>query len=356
GKKVQAKFYKSVIRSQARLTYTLVRKVLVDKDPQERERLKNLLPVLQVMEELADVLQEERKLRGSIDFDLPEPEIVQGMEEGKIENIIRAERNKAHQMIEEFMIAANEAVATFVSSRGVPMIYRIHDKPSAEKIRAFHELLHHLGVPFRGSRRVTPGILADLVRRVKGLPVERMVNTMLLRSMQKAIYDVNNVGHFGLASTCYTHFTSPIRRYPDLLVHRVLEQVLLNQKNGLKLGRLKAMAEHCSNNERAAMKAEYAARDYLSCLFMQEKKGEEFPGIINGVTKFGLFVELIPYFVEGLVSVKKMKDDYYVFHEKQQTLIGRRTKKRLQIGDPIQVRLASVNLEKRWIDFEPVTE
>ncbi|MDO8462299.1 MAG: ribonuclease R [Deltaproteobacteria bacterium] len=355
GRRIGSSFYKSVIKSAARLTYTIVRQVLVDKDESVRQKWSSVVNDLMLMEELADRIGVQRTERGSIDFDLPEPEIIQNLEEGTVEKIVRSERNKAHKLIEEFMIAANEAVATFIAEKKQPSLYRIHDKPDAEKISGFSELLHHLGIPFRIGKQISPASFSTLLRQIKGRPEERLINTMLLRSMKQAVYDTDNIGHFGLASDCYTHFTSPIRRYPDLVVHRTLSKVLDGKRGGDKgneEGELKQLAKHCSEHERVAMKAEYASRDKISCLFMKEKKGEVYEGIIAGVTKFGLFIELIPFFVQGLLPIRKLKDDYYVFIEKNQVLVGRKKKRRFQIGDRLTVQVVGVNMDKRWIDFE----
>lgn len=376
GNRLAGRFYKSVIRSAARLTYTLVRQILVDESP-EADRIRgehrHLIPVLRRMERLYERLREVRRARGSLDFDLPEPDIQFDMEEispgealaHTIAKIVKAERNMAHRLIEEFMIAANEAVAEFVTERGLPMVYRIHDEPDPERVRDFALLLHNLGFSLRMGRRPEPRALSAVIDAVRGRPEERLINTILLRTMKKAVYDVKNVGHYGLASECYTHFTSPIRRYPDLIVHRVLEQALsqtarrgpdrrhkIPKRGRSESGPLSRMAQHCSEQERGAMKAEWASRDLAAALFLSKKVGERFDGIISNVTKFGFFVELTPFFVEGLVPLRDLRDDHYIFVEKTHQLIGRRKKKKYQIGQPIKVRVRGVNLEKRWVDFE----
>lgn len=357
GERVSCRFYRSVIRSAARLTYTQVRQVLVDRDPAVRSRFAKIVPDLERMGILAERLQEMRRGRGSLDFDLPEPLIELDLEEGKIDRIVKAERNRAHRLIEEFMIAANEAVAEFIAARGRPMVYRVHGEPDPEKLKDFGVMLHNLGYSFRLGQKVRPHALAAVIEKARGRPEERLVNTVLLRTMSQAVYDSRNVGHFGLASKCYTHFTSPIRRYPDLVVHRILAAVV-----GVTLGTPKRGAQqaaplhqitaHCSERERNSMKAEWASRDLAATLFMQDKVGEVFDGIISGVTRFGFFVELVPFFVEGLVPMRSLKDDYYVFHEKSHLLLGRRKKKRYQVGFPVSVRVRGVNLGKRWVDLE----
>ena len=352
GKRRSSRFYRSVIRSAARLTYTEVRKILVDRDPEMVSKYRTINADLERMGRLADKIQKVRRQRGSLDFDLPEPLIELDLEEGKIDRIVKAERNKAHRLIEEFMIAANEAVAEFVTERERPMIYRVHGEPDPEKARDFGVMLHNLGYSFRMGKKVRPEVFAAIIDTVRGKPEERLINTILLRTMKQAIYDTKNVGHFGLASECYTHFTSPIRRYPDLVVHRVLADTIGNRN--LKFKNLHQITIHCSERERNSMKSEWASRDLAASVFMQGMVGQSFEGIIAGVTKFGFFVELIPYFVEGLVSMRNLKDDYYVFQEKSHLLIGKRKKKKYQIGTPVKVRLRGVNLDKRWVDFEIV--
>lgn len=365
GQKGATRFYPSMIRSAERLTYTKARQILVDQDPEVRKNYQSLIPHLEIMGELADRIHQTRLKRGSLDFDLPEPLIELDLEEGRIDRIIKAERNKAHRLIEEFMIAANESVAEFITERGFSMIYRIHDEPDPEKLSDFAVLLHNLGIPFAPGKKVQPHALARVIDHVRGRPEEKLVNTLLLRTMRQAIYDTRNIGHFGLASSCYTHFTSPIRRYPDLVVHRLLKMALArptpakrSQKKGASADHwrshkmLQQTANHCSERERNAMKTEYASRDLAASLFLGQKIGEVYDGIISGVTKFGFFVELIPFFVEGRVSLRDLKDDYYIFHEKGHALTGRRRKKRFQIGMPVRVSVRSVNADKRWIDFE----
>lgn len=352
GNKLESQFYRSVIRSQARLTYTEVGKVLEggssDRDP-------SLVSALKTMGLLADKIHKRRIERGSLDFDLPEPEIQLDLEEGTIEGIVRAPRNKAHRLIEEFMIAANESVAEFLTEKGIPTVYRIHPGPDAAKYDTLKKMLHNLGLKVRVGRKPQAKEIARLLDQVRGEWNEKIVNTLLVRSLGQAVYDTNNDGHFGLASKCYTHFTSPIRRYPDLVVHRLLVNQLEGKKSLIIDRRhLDRMAQHCSWQERIAMKAEWASHDLAAAFFMQDKVGEEFPGIISSLASFGLYVELIPILVEGLVPFRKMKGDYYVLHQAGHEAQGRRTKKRFRIGDPVRVKVDQVNLEKRWIDFQLV--
>lgn len=356
GRRVSSRFYRSIIRSLARLTYTQVRQALVDRDPDICEKLGPVTRELETMEELADLIQEVRCARGSLDFDLPEPFIELDLEEGKIDRIVKAERNKAHRLIEEFMIAANEAVAEFVTEKNVPMVYRVHDRPDMEKVQDLGVLLNNLGHPVKLGRDVRPGGFASVINKVRGEPEERLINTVLLRTMKRAIYDTRNRGHFGLASACYTHFTSPIRRYPDLMVHRILASVLSSPKSKTSktwpLAPLKQACQHSSETERNSMKAEWASRDLAAAIFMSQYIGETFEGIISNVTKFGFFVELRDFFVEGLVPLRKLKDDYYIYYEKNHKIVGKRQKRKFQIGNPVSIRVAGVNWEKRWVDFE----
>jgi len=348
GKSVQ--FYPSVIRSDERLTYTLVRKILVDGDLEVREKFERLLPSLELMADLCQELRRRRTERGAIDFDLPEPEVMLNLQ-GGTEDIIRAERNLAHQIIEEFMIAANEAVARFMEEKGIPFIYRIHEPPKKEAIDEFRRFISHLGYRMRKDTDQSPKELQKVLFDVKGKPEERMVNQILLRSMKWARYSAKNLGHFGLASDAYTHFTSPIRRYPDLIVHRLLKRVMSKMEVQIAEEILANKADHLSDRERVAMEAEREIVDRYRVRFMRERIGEEFEGIISGVTAFGFFVELKDIFVEGLVRVTSLPDDYYQYHEKQYCLVGERTHKTFRIGDQVKVRVDRVDVERRHIDF-----
>ena len=365
GKMLEADFYPSVIRSFARLTYTTVKQVIVDGDSNVLEDLPGLSPMLLQMKELALILMAMRKNRGSIDFDLPEPEIVLGLT-GQTEAIIRSERNLAHQLIEEFMLAANEAVARFVTDQELPFIYRIHEQPDSGKLTAFRDFILPFGftLAMQGDK-VTPQAMQQLISDAAGKPEERLVNYGLLRCMKQARYAADNLGHFGLASSCYTHFTSPIRRYPDLLVHRLLKLALLRKSDSLdKRGQreleqisssLSEAAEHTSTRERVAMEAERDIVELKKLQFMQSKIGEEFDGFIAGVAGFGCFVELSEVFVEGLVHISTLADDLYSFEEQNHSLVGRRTGRVLRIGDPARVRVVAVNPQARRIEFVLVT-
>lgn len=350
AEKQGVRFYPGVIRSDERLTYTLVRKALVDGDREVRGKFGYLLPSLELMADLSQKLRRKRLERGAIDFDLPEPEVILNLQ-GETEEIIRAERNLAHQMIEEFMIAANEAVAHFMEEKGFPMIYRIHEPPQKGAIDEFRRFISHLGYKMKREGDCSPKELQRVLLEAKGRSEEKVINNILLRSMKWAKYSAKNSGHFGLSSDAYTHFTSPIRRYPDLMVHRLLKKALSKGKKIPSGEGLAERADHLSQRERAAMEAEREILDRYRVRFMKEKTGEEFEGVVSGVMAFGFFVELKDIFVEGLVRVTSLHDDYYHYHEDKYSLIGERTHKRFRIGDPVRVRVEWVDLERRHIDF-----
>jgi len=361
GKMLESSFYPSVIKSDARLTYTKVKQVIIDGDEKALEEDHPLAPMLLQMKELALILQAMRKQRGSIDFDLPEPEIILGLT-GQTEAIIKSERNLAHQLIEEFMLAANEAVARFVTEQDMAFIYRVHEPPDPTKLAAFRDFILPFGftLEMKGDQ-VEPSAMQRLITDAEGKPEERLVNYGLLRCMKQARYAAENLKHFGLASSCYTHFTSPIRRYPDLIVHRLLKLALkrkagtLDKKGQRELEQISSTlseaAEHTSTRERVAMEAERDIVELKKLQFMQGKIGQEFDGFIAGVTGFGCFVELSEVFVEGLVHLSTLSDDLYSFDEQNHSLVGRRTGRTLRIGDPARVRVVAVNPQARRIEF-----
>ena len=350
GERRNVQFYPSVIRSNERLTYTIVKKILVGEDPKWMEKFEFLLPSLKRMADLSQQLRQRRLERGTLDFDLPEPEVILNLQ-GETEDIIRAERNLAHQIIEEFMIAANEAVAHFMEEQGVPCIYRIHEPPQKEAMDEFRRFISHLGYKIRKDSDHTPKAFQKILSEVKGRSEERVVNEVLLRSMKWAKYSAKNLGHFGLASDGYTHFTSPIRRYPDLMVHRLLKGVLSKKEMRLSEEVLANRADYLSSRERVAMEAEREIVGRYRVRFMKDKIGEVYEGVISGVMAFGFFVELKDIFVEGLVRMTSLYDDYYQYHEKKYCLIGERTHKTFKIGDEVRVRVDRVDVEKRHIDF-----
>jgi ribonuclease R len=337
------------------MTYTAVRQIIVDKDRAQRKRYAPLLKEFELMEELMEILRTRRAKRGSIDFDLPEPEIVLDLQ-GNMADIIRAERNKAHQIVEEFMLAANETVAGHLEDLELPLIYRIHEEPAEEKVADLAEFLATLGITLSGGKKLKPAHLRKALSRAKGTTEEVLVNTVVLRTMKQARYSEENVGHFGLAAERYAHFTSPIRRYPDLIVHRIVKGALRGkyksaEETGRLAGSLPDMAVHCSQRERTAMEAERDVVAMLKLRFMEDKLGESFDGIITGVAQFGFFVQLKELFIEGMVHVSMLTDDYYQYIEKQHCLRGERRKRVYRIGDGVRVRVDRVDRERKRIDF-----
>jgi ribonuclease R len=358
GRTVRSRFYRSVIRSTARLTYTDVKSVLVDQNADARKRLADQISDLEIMQDCFRRMRKRRLDRGSIDFDLPEPQIQIDMQ-GAIEDIVRAERHVGHMMIEEFMIAANEAVAEFLTKRHLGCIYRVHQPPPDEKLAEFAVFVHNLGYGGRISPQALPGTLAAVVRWAHGKPWERLVNHSLLRSMSQAVYSTANRGHYGLASKCYCHFTSPIRRYPDLMVHRLLSLALSGQHDAGNKGQkankgLDDIAEQSSRCERKAMDAEREMAKLYAAIFMQGRVGEEFDGVISHVAKFGAFVELDEFFVEGLLHVNALDDDHYIYDEGGMCLMGKRSKRSYRVGDRVRIEVSDVNIADREILFELV--
>jgi ribonuclease R len=347
--------YESVITSNERMTYTAVREILVDRDPVQRKRYAGLLADFDLMAELMDILHAKRRKRGSIDFDLPEPELVLDLQ-GRMTDIIRAERNMAHQIIEEFMLSANETVARHIESKKAPFLYRIHEEPDEEKLADLVEFLATLGISLPAGKKLKPLHLQKALDKARGTPEETLINTVLLRTMKQARYSEENVGHFGLAAESYTHFTSPIRRYPDLIVHRILKADIRDKLRDEAFvealaEKLSGAAAHCSQRERKAMEAERDVITMLKLRFMEDKVGEVYSGIITGVMQFGFFVQLRDFFVEGLVHVSMLTDDYYHYIEKLHCLRGERRKSVYRIGDEVRVRVDRVDTERKRIDF-----
>ena len=359
GVPIRSRFFNSVIRSHERMTYTNVRRILVDRDETYLGLYRSLVDEFQLMEELALLLYESRRARGNLDFDLPEAEIVLDVQ-GMPENIVRAERNIAHRIIEEFMIAANEAVARHLTEQEFPMLYRVHEGPDREALEALAPFLLTLGyrLPIK-KEKVSPLEIQKLLEAARGKPEERVLNRVLLRSMKQAVYQPENIGHFGLASACYTHFTSPIRRYPDLIVHRLLDRAIEGKKVRDKerptlLDYLSEAGRSNSASERTAMDAEREMVDLKKAQFMRDKIGEEFTGFITSLANFGFFVELDTYFVEGLVKLASLTDDDYYYYEKEYSIKGRRHGRKFRLGDNVRVKVARINAFRSEIDFELV--
>ena len=359
GEVVHSRFFNSVIRSHERMTYTNVRRVLVEKDEECIARYRNLVDQFKLMEELALVIYENRRARGNLDFDLPEAEIILDLQ-GMPENIVRAERNIAHRIIEEFMIAANEAVARHLKEQDFSLLYRVHEGPDKEALEALAPFLLSLGyrLPVK-KETITPPEIQKLLEACRGKPEERVLNRVLLRAMKQAVYQPENIGHFGLASTCYTHFTSPIRRYPDLIVHRILDRAL--QGNKLKpneredfLAYLHEAGRHTSQRERVAMDAEREMVDLKKAQFMMDKMGEEFTGFITSLANFGFFVELDTYFIEGLVKLSSLTDDDYHYYEKEYVIKGTRHGRKFRLGDNVRIKATRINAFRSEIDFQLV--
>ncbi len=358
GTRTSEKFYPSIIISDERMTYTSVRKIIVDRDGEERQKYGYLIEDFELMGEFCEVLRTRRLNRGSLDFDLPEPEILLDLQ-GNPEAIIKAERNFAHMVIEEFMIAANEAVAEHLERLGVPSLYRIHEEPDPMKLEEVMKVVKPLGrLP---KKAITPKDFSGLLESIKGSPAEEVINYIILRSLKQARYSPVNVGHFGLASESYTHFTSPIRRYPDLVVHRILREVIskkqLSDKRRKELTTmLPDIAFTSSRMERLSDDAEREVVNAMRAWFMKDKVGEEFGGRVVGVTPFGLRVRLSEFYVEGFIHVSYMTDDFYQYNENAMALYGRHTKRNYRIGQELTLRLDRVDMEERELLFSPVPE
>ncbi len=352
GNRLAKHFVKSIIRSKHRLTYTIVKQILVDKDVAVRNQYGDMVADLERMGQLALSLEKQRVKRGSIGFELPEPLVVLG-EDNTVETIKRSERNQAHKLIEEFMLAANEAVAEALEQGKIDSLYRIHEPPDPIKVAEFTEFAQSMGLPVDDGGG-SPQWFGKVLAMAAGTPQEYIISNLLLRTMQQARYSPHNLGHFGLAATHYTHFTSPIRRYPDLMVHRALAASL--QKKGKAMPATEPVSSEeaggfLSKRERVAVEADREMVERLQVHFMEDKIDEIFEAIISGVTAFGLFVELTEVFVNGAVPITEMRDDYYELEEGRHRLIGQRTKTVFQIGDLVRVRLTSVEIPRRRINF-----
>ena len=355
GDVVRYEIHDGIIRSDARMTYTAVNAILTDRDRETMARYRELVPMFELMQELFEVLNARRTRRGSVDFDLPEAQVVLN-EDGFIEDIIASERNVAHRLIEEFMLLANETVAGHLESKGMPALYRIHEPPDPMKVLQFDEFVSAFGYSLgAGENSVTPMHFQKLVNKIRGTPEERPIAFLMLRTMQKARYDSMNVGHFGLAAPTYTHFTSPIRRYPDLVVHRLLREQRHTKVTSERIAELEEelpeAGRHTSERERIAAEAEREILQWKKVRFMADKVGDVFEGYVTGVAPFGMFVELIDHYVEGLVHVSTMADDYYRYREQQHALFGENTRKTYRLGDQVRVQIVRVDMERRQIDL-----
>ena len=354
GNVVRYEMHDGVINSDARMTYTAVNAILTDRDPEQMERYRDFVPMFETMAELFHVLNARRRRRGAIDFDLPEAYVVLG-ELGQIEDIVASERNIAHRLIEEFMLLANETVAAHLESNEMPALHRVHEAPDPKKVEEFEAFITTLGYSLAATgQTVRPKHFQRLIDRMKGTPEERPIAALMLRTMQKARYDAASLGHFGLAAEHYTHFTSPIRRYPDLVVHRMLREsraAVPDARRDELDEDLPEVARHTSEMERRADEAERELLQWKKVRFMADKVGDEFDGYITGVAAFGLFVELIEHYVEGLVHVSSMADDYYRFVEQKHVLRGENTRKTYRLGDKLRVQVVRVDMERRQVDL-----
>jgi ribonuclease R len=348
GALLSYRFYPAVIRSHARLTYTEVAAIIEDEGCEPARRYRTLLAHLRNLYRAYRALARSRERRGAIDFETVETEIIFD-ERGKIRRIVPVRRNEAHRLIEECMLAANVCASDFLRRNDHPMLYRVHPGPTPEKLAALREFLKGFGLQLGGGDAPHARDYARLLERVRERPDAQLVQTVMLRSLQQAVYSPDNVGHFGLAYESYTHFTSPIRRYPDLLVHRAIKAVL--QRRRYEPGDWRALGLHCSMTERRADEATREVVAWLKCYYMKDRVGEVFSGSVSGVAAFGVFVALDDIYVEGLVHVSELGRDYFHYDAARHQLTGERTRSRYRLGDRLRVRVARVDLDASRIDF-----
>lgn len=359
GNVVAYDIFPSVIRSVERMTYEAVNHILEEKHPQTRKQYQSLVPMLEEMAELHHILEQKRRHRGAIDFDSDEAKIIVD-KDGKAIDIELRERRVGERLIESFMLAANETVSEHYSKADLPILYRVHEQPDESKMKRFLEFITTFGLTAQASKdSITPKDLQGVMDRIKDEPYEAVISMLLLRSMQQARYDVDPIGHYGLGADYYSHFTSPIRRYPDLILHRLIhyyDEIGRSQQDKKRwASRLPDMAKHSSEAERRAIDAERETDELKKTEFMADKVGQEFMGTIISITGFGMFIQL-PNTVEGLVHVSMMDDDYYRFDEDHLVMIGERTGKVFRIGQPIKVKLMRADVEEVQIDFSIVED
>ncbi|MEP7272490.1 MAG: VacB/RNase II family 3'-5' exoribonuclease, partial [Acidobacteriota bacterium] len=355
GSVVNYELRASVIRSEERMTYTDVNQLLAESSAALTERYAGLMGLFRTMKELAQILIRMRERRGAIDFNLPEA-VFEFDDDGRIGGVIRADRNIAHRIIEEFMLLANETVAGDLARR-VPSLFRVHEEPKPQRVIEFAELAAAYGYKFPVSG-ATSKDYQRLSRQLDGKPEERVLAYSMLRSLERARYSAKNLGHFGLAAPVYTHFTSPIRRYPDLIIHRILKAVLRKGPGSvpIPLGELEQIGDESSERERVADSAERELAEWRKAVFMADRIGEEFDALIINVREFGFFVELEELFIEGMVAVSTLTDDYYVFDERRHALSGRNRRRIFKLGDRLRVRLDRVNVDRHQVDFSVVRQ
>ncbi|HKO56996.1 MAG TPA: ribonuclease R [Thermoanaerobaculia bacterium] len=356
GRFVNRRVFKSVIKTKERMTYTNVNAILTARTPELEERYGYLIPDFERMHELFEVLRERREARGSIDFDLPEAD-VQLAESGEIEAIVASERNVAHRLIEEFMLAANETVARELVFASQPGLYRVHQQPDPQKLQDLREILKEFKLTLRGDvEDIRPAELQRVLKAVQGTPEERFLTSIVLRSMKRAFYHEESLGHFALALEHYCHFTSPIRRYPDLIVHRMLASLIESgPMYGDRRARVEAQlpqtAAQSSDRERRAEEAEREVLEWKKVIFMRDKVGQEFTGIVTGTAPFGVFVELDEVYVQGMVPVATIGGDFWQFREREHRLVGESTGWELRLGDRVRVQVESIDEDRHQIEF-----
>ena len=342
------RFYPAVMHSRARLTYTTVAAALADPHGEAARGVGGLLGHLQALDEIFRKFAGARSRRGAIDFETIETQIFFD-EHSKIERIEPVRRNDAHRIIEECMLAANVCASDFLSRHAHPALYRVHEGPTPEKLAALREFLAEFGLQLGGADDPRAKDYARLLEKVKDRPDAQLLQTVMLRSLKQAVYSPDNVGHFGLAYESYTHFTSPIRRYPDLVIHRSIKALL--EKQSYDPGNWVDLGRRCSETERRADEATRDVENWLKCYFMRDRVGESFEGTISAVTGFGIFVALDAFYVEGLVHVSELGADYFQFDAARHQLIGERTRTRFRLGDRVKVTLVRVDLDQTRIDF-----
>lgn len=345
----------TIINSKARMTYTEVSDILENDDDELKAKYSHVAEDFKTAEVLARILMDRRSKRGAIDFDFPEAKIIL-TPEGKVSDIKEYERRISNRIIEEFMLITNETVAEHYFWLNIPFVYRIHETPSPEKMQELGKFVSTFGYTIKGElEEVHPKALQSIINAIKGKREEKAISTIMLRSLKQARYSPECSGHFGLAAKYYSHFTSPIRRYPDLQIHRIMKEHLNNKINKKRQEQLVNIVDYASTQsserERAADLAERDVKDYYKAVYMEDKVGEEFDGVVSSVTSFGMFIEL-PNTVEGLSRLANMGDDYYIYDEMTYTIIGERTRKTYRIGDPVRIKVDNVNVDLREIDFK----